>query len=781
MSENSFNRRDLLKTGAGGVLFAGLAPQTVTADSASVVLPTDSSGLFKNGVLQEHDFEDSSFTEDDVGTEVSEFGLENADTSSVEDMRGMFFSASSFNQGIGEWDTSNVTNMRGMFQFASSFNQDIGEWDTSNVTDMGGMFDGASSFNQDIGEWNTSNVTNMGGMFSGASSFNQDIGEWDTSNVTDMPDMFLSASSFNQDIGGWNTSNVTNMGGMFSGASSFNQDIGEWDTSNVTDMGRLFSRASSFNQDIGGWNTSNVTNMGSMFLGSSSFNQDIGGWNTSNVTNMGNMFLGSSSFNQDIGGWCVEQISEKPNSFDDGAGFEGNEAKQPNWGEECPTDPEPETKIIGVVTDSAGNPLKDIEVQAQNEETGEQTAATTNDAGEYQISLEPNTEYFVFIFDQFGLEQREFEETIEAEEGETVELDITLLSKFEVFEKQKLGGDDIVGLAPRIDELSTPLISEEDTVEAEIRAIEDAIDDEEIDSELAEEALERMVFGEAMVNRTLEGLTDTTPINLAEYDWSRGKLVSEDEMPDFDLLFQTSKGIVIGLVEASYSLKKIAKEALGEFADQIVSRITSAIGNFIRDLLSEYSAVLKTAEEALTIAEMLLEIDDAADEGIKRLEEGPTFDNVRGVIKDLAEPIADQIANSILAGVELLSIDGQLDNLNTTLSADSLIDDPQFTNDITTIADETRTGLGTIETQVEQAEQEMDPESEALEELINLAGELANAGVSDIPGLLRSIWNIVRDLVDVISSGFNIGFGIVRTRQIYTGSENVVNNITDTA
>jgi hypothetical protein len=47
------------------------------------LLPPDSSGLFENGKLQEHNFAESSFAEDEVGTSVTEFDLTNADTSSI--------------------------------------------------------------------------------------------------------------------------------------------------------------------------------------------------------------------------------------------------------------------------------------------------------------------------------------------------------------------------------------------------------------------------------------------------------------------------------------------------------------------------------------------------------------------------------------------------------------------------------------------------------------------------------------------------------------------------
>lgn len=64
------------------------------------------------------------------------------------------------------------------------------------------------------------------------------------------------------------------------------------------------------------------------------FDSDISHWDTSNVTNMDGMFQ-DSAFDQDISHWCVEKIKTKPINFDKGAGFEGQDHKQPNWGAPC--------------------------------------------------------------------------------------------------------------------------------------------------------------------------------------------------------------------------------------------------------------------------------------------------------------------------------------------------------------------------------------------------------------------------------------------------------------
>ena len=122
------------------------------------LLPPDSSGLFRDGELQEHNFAESSFTEDDVGTGVTEFDLTNVDTSTVQDMSFMFHRARSFDQDIGGWDTSTVQDMSGMFSQANLFNQDISGWDTSTVQDMSGMFRYAESFDQDISAWSVNQI-----------------------------------------------------------------------------------------------------------------------------------------------------------------------------------------------------------------------------------------------------------------------------------------------------------------------------------------------------------------------------------------------------------------------------------------------------------------------------------------------------------------------------------------------------------------------------------------------------------------------------------------------
>jgi surface protein len=198
-----------------------------------------------------------------------------------------FRECTNFNSNISGWDTSNVTDMREMFNTASSFNNGfsagIGNtlaWNTSLVISLESCFQNCTNFNSDISGWNTSKVATMFNMFNNTSKFNQYIGNWNTSSVANMSNMFVNAVVFNNgettNTGSnplnWNTSSVTTMLGMFNNTPKFNQYIGNWDTSKVTTMSNMFINASIFNQNIGNWDTYIVTNINSIFQATTLFN-----------------------------------------------------------------------------------------------------------------------------------------------------------------------------------------------------------------------------------------------------------------------------------------------------------------------------------------------------------------------------------------------------------------------------------------------------------------------------------------------------------------------------
>ena len=100
-------------------------------------------------------------------------GLENLNTSSVRDMRGMFYRCSGLKElNISTFNTSAVTDMSFMFSGCSSLTSlNLSNFNTSAVTDMGWMFKNCSGLTElNLSNFNTSAVTDMNEMFRGCSS-----------------------------------------------------------------------------------------------------------------------------------------------------------------------------------------------------------------------------------------------------------------------------------------------------------------------------------------------------------------------------------------------------------------------------------------------------------------------------------------------------------------------------------------------------------------------------------------------------------------------------------
>lgn len=151
-------------------------------------------------------------------------GIENVDTSEVEDMSWMFYKNQNTTLDLRSFNTSKVTNMKNLFrEMTNATNINVSGWDTSNVTDMGNMFFKSSNLvDLDLSSWNTSKVIDMGSMLQNMTSLQSiNVNGWDTSNVIVMGYMFSGDSSLRQlDLSTWNTSNVLNMIQMFAGTSS---------------------------------------------------------------------------------------------------------------------------------------------------------------------------------------------------------------------------------------------------------------------------------------------------------------------------------------------------------------------------------------------------------------------------------------------------------------------------------------------------------------------------------------------------------------------------------
>lgn len=106
-----------------------------------------------------------------------------------------------------DFDTSSVTDMREMFFGCRNLTYiDLSHFNTSSVTNMIEMFDNCASLTSlDLTSFNTSSVTDMKEMFSSCNRLQSlDISNFDMTNVTDISRMFISCWALTSlDIRGW--------------------------------------------------------------------------------------------------------------------------------------------------------------------------------------------------------------------------------------------------------------------------------------------------------------------------------------------------------------------------------------------------------------------------------------------------------------------------------------------------------------------------------------------------------------------------------------------------
>jgi len=149
---------------------------------------------------------------------------------------------------IGDWNVSNVTDFSYVFCGASTsdvpecnplrqnFNTNISNWDTSSVTDLTGTFYHATSFTGDgVANWDTSRVRIMIRTFMGATSFTGDgVSNWDTTSVILLIETFRGSTSFNANLSNWNTAKVIGLTQTFQDSTLFTgEGVENWDTSKI--------------------------------------------------------------------------------------------------------------------------------------------------------------------------------------------------------------------------------------------------------------------------------------------------------------------------------------------------------------------------------------------------------------------------------------------------------------------------------------------------------------------------------------------------------------------
>lgn len=153
--------------------------------------------------------------------------------------------------GLENLDTSGVENMAGMFKGCRAL-EDISalkNWNTHNVKKMAYMFLNCAALGDisALADWDTSNVTDMRVVFSRCKTL-RDISalkNWDTGNVVDMEDIFRNCTALEDAsvLAGWNTAGARYMNSMFRNCIYLRNISGleNWDISSILNMDLMFA------------------------------------------------------------------------------------------------------------------------------------------------------------------------------------------------------------------------------------------------------------------------------------------------------------------------------------------------------------------------------------------------------------------------------------------------------------------------------------------------------------------------------------------------------------
>ena len=128
-----------------------------------VVFPKDSSFLFAVSVIENYEWKSACTAID----------FDEADTSGVENMRGMFCGCGSLKTlDVSKFRTSKATTMRSMFNSCKSLTAlDVSGFDTTNATNLSFMFWGCGSLTSlDLRSFDTAKAEQMEKMFDGCSA-----------------------------------------------------------------------------------------------------------------------------------------------------------------------------------------------------------------------------------------------------------------------------------------------------------------------------------------------------------------------------------------------------------------------------------------------------------------------------------------------------------------------------------------------------------------------------------------------------------------------------------
>ncbi len=428
-------------------------------------------------------------------------------------------------------------------------------------------------------------------------------------------------------------------------------------------------------------------------------------------------------------------------------------------------DPESSGTITGRVTDINGS-LEDVAVTILNDDGNTVTNTTTNNEGEFRLEIPTGTYEVTATKPNYETETADV--TVNVGTTHNVSLGLAFTDPLADERAAKLE------LADRLETITEDEIRERSEVATIFDEYDALLQAEEVDTGAAEEAVERLILAEEVINRALEVTGAAEPRDESRFDYNMAANT-------WAALFQGIIEWKLGLIEIK---RKLAE--LSGYKD-IISAALDYLEDAVKDLIVEQIGDVVSSDKRIEFDEQTLELAEVAADAYE-LAQNVRSGDLRAIVEELVDPVARQFGRS-----------SQF-NLEESGSSELLADNsPGYEDQIGLSLENTRPEIWDQDTSYELSNPHishedsiikighraqsladtLEPEHDGLLELLSNVLDLLRAdGFFGIISVLRELASFIWDRLPIVAEGFNAGQGIVETEFIvddcYDGVTDIV-------
>jgi len=429
-------------------------------------------------------------------------------------------------------------------------------------------------------------------------------------------------------------------------------------------------------------------------------------------------------------------------------------------------DPAPQTgTVTGNVVDTDLEPLTDaiVEIVPIDNDTPEATVKTDAD-GEFEVEV-PVDEY------ELTATADGFETTTETV---TVAADTSTSVSLFLSEPLAARRSEKLDIADRVEAISVRDIDEESAVGTLFDEYESLLDADEVDTEQAKEAVDRLIMAEELITRAMEITSSADP--------------KDSETPDYNISASSYEALLFGVIEWKFGIVEIKKK-LSELTgyEEIISSALEYLKDGIEDLIVEQ--VGETAPD--TIGSVDKESLERAEEVSDRIDTAQDIasGDIRALVEELVSPAATALGQSMQLGLEgsdevrvgtesAPGYESQIEMTVEQTKPDVWDEEHSFQSDFVDAQAERSMQQNTMDSRADSVIETLEPEHDGLLDFITRVLDLLQAeGIWGIIDALKELAQFIWDRFPIVSSGFNAGQGFAATRRVVIDSHHGVETI----